>query len=73
MSFSAVNIGSFYESSKIFGHKLQKNYKFSLTLRRKAVEPGRATTLTQTNRRPLRGDMNRPCSCQRYVIMKGNK
>ena len=62
MSFSAVNIGSFYESSKILGHKLQKNYKFSLTLRRKAVEPGQATTLTQTNRRPLWGDMNRPCS-----------
>lgn len=62
MSFSAVNIGSFYESSKILGHKLQKNYKFSLTLRRKAVEPGQGTSLTQPSRRPLWGDMNQPCS-----------
>lgn len=30
MSFSAVNIGSFYESSKIFAKKLQYMLQFSL-------------------------------------------
>ena len=36
MSFSAVNIGSFYESSKILGHKLQKKLQILIDITKKS-------------------------------------
>lgn len=60
MSFSAVNIGSFYESSKIFGHKLQKKLQFLIDITQKSRQTRAGHLLHPNKSPPTAGDTSRP-------------